>query len=313
MREGELLQRIYARSADLPSLFPQVLVGPGDDCAVVAVGDGAILLKVDQVVEGRHFSSQTPVDLVARKAIARAVSDIAAMAGRPSAAVVGAVLPPGFPQAGADQLYDALLRWSSHFGCPLVGGDTAVFGAGPGGSLTLSVSIIGVPHRARGPVLRSGARVGDGVFVTGTIGGSLDHSGPFPGGGRHLTFEPRLREAAWLADRLGSHLHAMMDVSDGLGIDAGRLAERSGVAVELEGQRVPLSKGCGDVLRACADGEDYELLFTAPLHAGVPSEVAGTPVSLIGRVMEFCGGARSVMVLDGRRVPADTMGWEHAG
>jgi thiamine-monophosphate kinase len=321
MREGELLQRIFARSATLGDDFPAVEVGPGDDCAVVrAAGGSQLLLKVDQVVEGRHFTSDTPLDLVARKAIARAVSDIAAMAGTPLVTLVGAVLPHGFPQARADALYDALLKWSVHFACPLVGGDTAVFAhanaAGPG-ALTLSVSIVGAPPAARGPVLRSTAREGDSVHVTGAIGASFreraDAEFPFPGGGTHLTFTPRAREAALLADTLGERLHAMMDISDGLGIDARRLAERSHVAIEIDGASVPMRAGVTDALAAARAGEDYELLFTAPPDAPVPAHAAGTPVTRIGRVVSYREGQpRCVILHTGIRTPGDALGWEHA-
>lgn len=314
MREGELLRRIFARSADLPREFPQVLTGPGDDCAVIASRGVPLLLKVDQVVEGRHFTRETPIDLVARKAIARAVSDIAAMAGTPVATLVGAVLPQGY--AHADALYDALLRWSRHFACPLVGGDTASYaGTGPhqAAPLTLSVTVLGSTHASRGPVHRSGARVGDNIFVTGTIGGSfIAQGGPFPGSGKHLLFEPRVREAASLAGTLGADLHAMMDISDGLGIDAARMAERSGVAVEMDASRVPLSPGLSDVQQACADGEDYELLFTAAPEAAIPSSVGGTPVTCIGRVVAFSeGGPRSMLRVRNVLVSLDNSGWEH--
>ncbi|HEX2838933.1 MAG TPA: thiamine-phosphate kinase [Phycisphaerales bacterium] len=319
MREGELLNRIFARSATLSDAFPAVEVGPGDDCAVVvAPGGSRLLLKVDQVVEGRHFTTETPLDLIARKAIARAVSDIAAMAGTPLASLVGAVLPHGYEQSRADALYDALLKWSLHFGCPLVGGDTAIFARGSGGVLTLSVSIIGTPHAARGPVLRGGARPGDDVFVTGTIGGSFrqhaDADFPFPGGGKHLTFTPRTREATALADTLGESLHAMMDISDGLGLDAARLATRSNAAIELDANRIPLSPGQSDPLRAAAHGEDYELLFTTAPGAPVPATIAGTPLTRIGRVIAYgTGNPRCVLIHNGTRTPADALGWEHAG
>ncbi len=227
MREAELLSHIYARSAGLAGEFPHILVGPGDDCAVVRPPAGAagLLLKVDQLVEGRHFRPipATPVDLVARKAIARSVSDIAAMGGTPSCALVGAVLPARCHFA--DALFDAMARWARHWGCPLVGGDIATW---TGETLILSITIVGTPHPARGPVRRSGARPGDDLFVTGTLGGSLD---PATGLGRHLTFEPRLPEARSLCDSLGDRLTAMMDISDGLGIDAGRLAAASGVRI----------------------------------------------------------------------------------
>jgi thiamine-monophosphate kinase len=302
VRESELLTHIYGRSADLPKRFPQVLAGPGHDCAVVAVGGEQVLLKVDQVVGGRHFrETGTPVDLIARKAVARSVSDIAAAGGTPLAAMAAATLPDGYTHA--DALFDAMARWAAHFGCPLVGGDIAT-GPGP---LVLSVSILGRPHAARGPVLRSGAVAGDGAYVTGTLGGSLDAA---TGLGRHLTFEPRLREAKFLCDTLGFRLHAMMDVSDGLGRDAGRLARASSASITLEEAALPMTSGVSDWRRAMGDGEDFELLFAAsgPVPSVCPD--TGTVISRVGTV--DAGPPRAVLVArDGARIDVSTIGWEH--
>ena len=296
MSESDLLAHIYARSAGLRERFPQVLVGPGHDCAVVAAGGGTVLLKVDQIAQGRHFRPGTPIDLIARKAVARPVSDIAAAGGSPSAALAAATLPTGFTRA--DELFDAMAKWAAGFGCPLVGGDIA---AGPG--LVLAVTVIGTPHPTRGPVLRSGARVGDAVYVTGALGGSLDGG---TGLGKHLTFEPRLAEARWLCDTLGAGLRAMMDLSDGLGRDGARLAAASGVRLRLDGPLIPLSSCVAGWRGAVSDGEDYELLFTAP--EGLRCPTTGTPITRIG-VVE--AGAGCVLVDAGREIDIGTMGWEH--
>src|SRR5262245_9051931 len=120
MRETALLSHIFRRSAGLCAAYPHVLVGPGDDCAVLAPpGGGQLLLKVDQLVEGRHFAPppRTPIDLIARKSIARALSDIAAMGGTPSAALAAATLPAGCGYA--DELFDRMAHWARHWGCPL--------------------------------------------------------------------------------------------------------------------------------------------------------------------------------------------------
>jgi len=308
MHESGLLAHIFGRSRDLAAAFPHVLVGPGDDCAVVAApGGAALLLKVDQLIEHRHFAPGTALDMVARKALARGLSDIAAMAGTPLAGLAAAALPAGFPQGRANELFDAANHWSRVFGCPLVGGDIAAF-AEPSAPITLSITIIGLPHARRGPVLRSGAKVGDAVYVTGAIGGSLDVA---TGGGRHLTFEPRLREAAWLADSQGHDLHALMDISDGLGLDAGRLAQASAVAIDIDARAVPLAPGAGPVEKALADGEDYELLFTVDHSAHVPKlcPMTGTAVTRIGTVT---AGSGCVMVMqDGARRDITGMGFEH--
>jgi thiamine-monophosphate kinase len=296
MRESELLAHIYARSAALSRQFPQVIAGPGHDCAVIAIGSEQVLLKVDQVVAGRHFRESTPIDLIARKAMARAVSDIGATGGTPVAALCAAVLPADYPHA--DELFDAMAKWGMHFGCPLVGGDIST-----GAALVLSVTVVGRPHSGRGPVLRSGAHVGDGVYITGELGGSFEN---LTGMGRHLTFEPRLKQAAVLCDTLGARLHAMMDVSDGLGRDAGRLAAASGVGIALHESRLPVAPGLG-WKQAVGDGEDYELLFAA--SGAVPEQVAGTRLTRIGEVVE--GGGAWLTLQDGKRVEVSETGWEH--
>ena len=283
MHETALLRRIYEASRGLRG---DVVVGPGDDCAVVRVGGGGgggslLLLTVDQLIEHRHYvgplvGGPTAVDLVARKAVARSVSDIAAMAGLPRWALATAGLPAGFPQGVAEELFERMRWWAGRFGCPLVGGDLAETVAGAPAVLTVTVG--GEPHALRGPVLRSGARAGDGVWMTGRVGGSLPS-------GRHLTFEPRVREAAWLAEALGERLHAMIDLSDGLGRDAARVAEASGVRIELEGRRLPVHEAASAT--AAADGEDYELLFTVEGEAELPAAcpATGTALTRIGRVV----------------------------
>jgi thiamine-monophosphate kinase len=307
MRELDLLAHIHARSTGLSAVFPWVIVGPGDDCAVVSAPPGApLLLKVDQLVSGRHFRPypETPIDLIARKAVARAVSDIAAMAGTPRCALASASIPPEC--AWADDLFDAMARWAVHWRCPLVGGDIAFTAppppnTGDGQCLVLSVSILGLPHPTRGPVLRSTARVGDGVYVTGPLGGSFD---PATGLGRHLTFEPRLCEAAALADALGPRLHAMMDLSDGLGIDALRLAAASGARIELDAASFPLASGAHGWRAAAGDGEDYELLFTTDVQDGFPC-----PVFRVGTVRE--GSGCFIRTSARAWVDAGAFGWEH--
>lgn len=305
MRESDLLSHIFARSADLGAAYPRVMVGPGDDCAVVQTASGdRVLLKVDQVIEGRHFTPETPVDLIARKAIARAVSDIAAMAGTPEWALCAATLPPGY--ARADELFDRAAHWARHFGAPLVGGDIST--GGPGSALALSVTVGGSVHPARGPVLRSSAQTGDEVWVTGKIGGSL-------ASGRHLTFEPRVREGRWLADTLGPNLHAMIDLSDGLGRDAGRIAERSDVRVVIEGSLVPLHGDVDYVHVGIADGEDYELLFCCPpevMERALATSGGGAPATPFTRIGQVVTGSGCALVLpEGRNLNAKEMGWDH--
>lgn len=309
MRESDLLAHIYARSADVGSLYPNVLVGPGDDCAVVAATGGSpMLLKVDQVVAGRHFEPfpRTPMDLIGRKSIARAVSDIAAMGGTPVVALAAASIPDAL-FGRADHLFDAMHRWARHWGCPLVGGDIS----GTPGPLTLAVTIVGTPHAARGPVLRSGARTGDLICVTGKLGGAVDAA---TSGGRHLAFEPRLAEARALCDALGASLHAMMDLSDGLGIDASRLAEASGRRLVIDAAAIPRGPGVSGWREAAGTGEDYELLFAVDASCPLPSACPGTPtpITVIGRVADPAPGPACVFIDDGAEHDGSSLGWDHA-
>lgn len=304
MRESDLHQHIYRRVGDLAGRFPQVVLGPGDDCALVRSADGAgTLLTVDQLIEHRHFTSDTPVDLIARKAVARSISDIAAMAGTPAWSLATGMLPERYPHAR--ELTDALHRWAEHWGAPMVGGDIAV---GPHGApLALTVTVGGLVHPRRGPVTRAAAQPGDDVWVTGALGGSL-------ASGRHLTFEPRVRDASFLADTLGPDLHAMIDLSDGLGRDAGRIAAASGLRIELDMAALPRHGDVHDARAALADGEDYELCCTvAPAAArSLPSRTPhGTSLTRIGRVI--AGEPACFAELDGRWMNVSEVGWDHAG
>ena len=301
MRESRLLDHIYRRSADLASSFPGVLLGPGDDCAVVACGPQT-LLTVDQLIEGRHYLPGTAIDLIARKAVARSVSDIAAMAGVPRWALATAALPAAWSQAESDDLFDRLATWARHWGCPLVGGDIAALPEGA--PMLLTVTVGGDPHASRGPVTRSGAQPGDCVWMTGRVGGSLPS-------GRHLTFEPRIAEARWLADTLTTRLHAMIDLSDGLGRDAARVAAGSGVRLEIEAALVPVHEPRSPTV--ASDGEDYELLFIADADADMTLPAAcpqtGTPVTRIGQVI----AGQGCVIIDaaGRAWDTTEMGWDH--
>lgn len=301
MREQALLAHIAATT---PS-HPIALVGPGDDCAVVASSTTtSLLVTTDQVIEGRHFRKGEDLALVARKAVCRSLSDIAAMAGTPRWGVATGALPSGMPQSDAQRLTDALHAVASTFNCPIVGGDIAT----TEGPMVLTVTIAGTPHTTRGPVLRSGARPGDTVYVTGALGGSLPS-------GRHLTFTPRLTEAQWLATLLGPSLHAMMDLSDGLGIDAARLARASHAAITLDAALLPRHEHVATWQAAAGDGEDYELLFTASAGAPVPHRcpLTGTPITAIGSITSPHVSSAACTIIDpaGAHHDASTFGWEH--
>jgi len=258
----------------------RVLHGPGDDCAVLASADpGRVcLFKTDCVVEGVHYTPDTAPSLVGRKAIARGVSDIAAMAGRPESAVVTLVFPADRSTAYVRHLYAGLRRAATLWGIDIVGGETSSLPAGASGAV-VSVALLGSAAEGR-YILRSGARPGDVVMVTGRLGGSIR--------GHHLKFEPRLEEAAWLAEHFPPT--AMMDLSDGLAKDLPRMAEAGGVGFKIDPEAIPRKRGCS-LEQALGDGEDYELLFTCPAaDAGAlsaaweKSKFSGLQITKIGNI-----------------------------
>jgi len=223
----------------------RVILGPGDDCAVVRTAGNFQLLKSDCVIEGIHFLPDTDPLWVGWKAMCRSISDIASMGGLPLDALVTVAIRSDADFEWLKRLYRGLRKAASVYGVNLVGGETA---RSPG-PIFLSVSLTGTAENGK-YVSRSGGKKGDCLFVTGELGGSI--------GGKHLRFSPRVKEARWLVSRFP--IHAMMDLSDGLGSDLPRLAAASGLGFEVDLEDLPLSKGCSpeDALR---DGEDYELLF----------------------------------------------------
>jgi thiamine-monophosphate kinase len=222
-----------------------VSTGVGDDCAVLRIGARDLLFKTDIVVEGVHFHAKTPPRLVGRKALARALSDIAAMGGEPLAAVITLGLPAGESPARLAAIYRGLEALARDHRVALVGGETT-----RAAQLFLNVALLG-ECRAGAAVLRSTAKAGDLIYVTGRLGGTQAR--------HHLTFVPRLEEGRWLA-RHGLAT-AMMDLSDGLGADLPRLGRASGLGYAIDRGAIPRRRGIS-IDAAIHDGEDYELLFT---------------------------------------------------
>ena len=251
--ELALLKRL---TAQLPSRS-DVIAGPGDDCAIVRpAGPGRYdyLLKSDSLVQDVHFSMAAAPELVGRKALGRVLSDFAAMGGEPLWALVDLVAPPGLSFGRLERVYAGINSLARRFKVAIVGGDISA-----GRDLQLHVFGAGRLKKG-GAVLRSGARAGDALFVTGSLGGSL--------AGRHLSFTPRLSEGQWLAR--GKWATAMIDVSDGLLRDLGHMLKASKAGARLDLGAVPVSPaarkdGARKALEhALGDGEDYELLFTVP-------------------------------------------------
>jgi thiamine-monophosphate kinase len=292
-----------------------VVVGIGDDCAVLDVTAGARLLATtDLLIEDVHFrrAYAGPTD-VGWKALAVNLSDIASMGGRPRWALVALACPAQTDPSEVEGFYDGLLGLAASHGVALVGGDTS---ASPGG-WTVNVTLLGeATHR---PLSRAGARPGDVVAVTGAVGASAaglallsrDPLSPAPGENwieavtaAHLRPRPRVAEGQWLG--ASGAVTAMIDLSDGLVTDLGHLTEESGVGARIDLDRLPLSdatRRAGQVLGrdplawATGGGEDYELLLTCPSDAFARlarglAEATGTPLRAIGEVVTAEAGVR---------------------
>lgn len=304
MREFDLLKHIYATAAPTDQ---RVVIGPGDDMALIRLAGRDLLAAVDQVVDGRHFRlATTPLHLIGRKAITRSLSDIAAMGGLPCGALVAATLPPNFGQYRANELFDAMRATCEQYNCPLIGGDIA-FHSDPAHPLVCSVTVLAEPAIGNPPraIPRSGACPGDILCVTGSLGGSLQTDGM----GRHLTFEPRINLALQIGVQYGNRLHAMIDISDGLGRDASHIAERSNVQIRLDSRRIPCNAGC-DWKRALSDGEDYELCLA--IEPPIENPVDGVTLIEVGEVHQQKSNEPSVLIKVGERwLPCDELGWQH--
>lgn len=287
MSELELIRWIRSRHGRRGG---RIIVDSGDDCAVVRIGRVDVLFKTDSVIEGVHFVHAAKPEEIGHKAVARCLSDVAAMGGVPSFAVAAVMAPQNARAEMLRGIVRGMDRTAARFGVAVVGGDVAVHA----GKLAINVAMIG-EMGGRQPILRRGARPGDAICVTGPLGGSIL--------GKHLRFTPRVREARDLCGRLD--IHAMIDISDGLARDLSHICEESGVGAVLEEARIPVSAaarriGGAALEHALFDGEDYELLYTLPK--------AQTRRS-IGEITE--GRGIKLRRRDGRLEPLSSRGWEH--
>jgi thiamine-monophosphate kinase len=288
MKEFELIGLI---ARNLPANAATV-VGAGDDCAVIDLGlpNRWLLFKTDAVVEGIHFNAATPAEKVGHKAIGRCLSDIAAMAGHPVCALVTLALPCSFEPRWVEAAYRGMGELARRYQVAIAGGETT---ANPERRL-ISVAMLGMVDKDK-CLLRSGAKAGDAIFVTGELGGSL--------AGKHLDFEPRLKEARWLAGHYS--VHAMIDLSDGLAGDLRHMLQASHVGAELLASAIPVSRearlpehrsGAKSPLQAAlTDGEDFELLFAVPSTEAAPllnawkQEFPNLRLTCIGKIMAAPG------------------------
>jgi thiamine-monophosphate kinase len=300
--EFSLIEWIRAQAPD----HPRLTIGIGDDTASLRFPNPSdCLVTSDMLIEGVHFTlpPATPRD-IGRKALAVNLSDIAAMAGNPLAAVISVALSRERDMEFARELHHAMLKLADEFGVSLAGGDTNIWD----GPLVVSVTLLGETTE-KGPVRRSGARVGDWIMTTGFFGGSFS--------GKHVSFQPRVTEALQLHDMVS--LHAMIDVSDGLAADLHHILDESKVGAVLYEEAIPIADASqrinddqSSLEHALGDGEDFELLFCVSPEDG-RLLLADSPVDIrlshIGEIIE--AGFRELADAAGNRKPLPCAGWVH--
>jgi thiamine-monophosphate kinase len=313
LAEKALISRIRA----LSRTGSAVRTGIGDDCAVLGIPSRhEALITTDFSLEGVHFRRDWHApEVVGHRCLTRGLSDIASMGGEPLAVFLSLAVPARLPQRWIDRFLDGFLALAKQFHVPLAGGDTA---QSPGGILA-DVVLLGSVPKGRA-ILRSGARPGDLIYVTGELGGGADalhrlfagrkiRAEDYP---RHFHPIPRIAIGRFVREhRLAT---AMIDLSDGLSTDLGHICDESRVGAEILSDAIPLAR-VGRPQRAVAlqdaldGGDDYELLFTASPSKTVPSRIAEIPVTLIGRVTK----TKKIELVpeDGKRRPLKPEGWEH--
>jgi thiamine-monophosphate kinase len=311
--ERALIARIRARARASRNL----VAGIGDDCAILRVPAGhELLVTTDFSLEGVHFRREwhSP-QVVGHRCLTRGLSDIAAMGGEPLAVFLSLALPAKLPQRWVDGFLDGLLALAKRFGVPLAGGDTA---QSPGGVLA-DIVVLGSVPRGKA-ILRSGARPGDVLYVTGELGAGAAALAPMLRTGRkvresdyprHFHPMPRLAVGEYL--RKHGLASSMIDLSDGLSTDLSHLCEESHVGAELHADLVPRARigktrRIVDLHFALHGGDDYELLFTARPTKKIPARIAGVAVTKIGRITR---GSGMTLAEDGRASRLRPQGWEH--
>jgi thiamine-monophosphate kinase len=294
-----------------------VVTGIGDDCAVLRIPAGhEMLVTTDFSIENIHFRRDwhTP-EAVGRRCLTRGLSDIAAMGGDPQAAFLSLAVPNDCLQEWIDHFLQGLLGLAKEFKIPLAGGDTA---ASPDGIMA-DIVVVGSVPRGKA-ILRSGAKVGDQIYVTGDLGHSAaaiaalmqSHSAGRP----RQSFRPLPRVAVGQYLRRYALASAMIDLSDGLSTDLDHICQESHVGAELDAEAIPRARGAagkkGIMLNVALDfalhgGDDYELLFTS--SAPIPNKIAGVRITQIGRIKRSAG--MRLTAADGKSRVLRAKGWEH--
>jgi len=313
LAEKLLISRIRSRATQRKG----IVAGIGDDCAILQVPVGHQgLVTTDFSLEGIHFRREWhPPEVVGHRCLARGFSDIAAMGGTPVAAFLSLALPQNLRQPWVDRFIKGLLRLADRFNVTLAGGDTA---QSPGGILADIVVIGSIPKGKA--IRRSGARSGDRIYVTGTLGGAAAalkllfagkklRQADFP---RHFRPVPRIEVGQFLLEKgLAS---AMIDLSDGLSTDLGHICEESGVGAEIQAPAIPCASVGKpahevDLQLALHGGDDYELLFTGPREKQVPPRIAGVDITQIGHVTR----QKHIILMNDQGVGSELhpQGWEH--
>lgn len=302
MNEDEITSYFAGQSELSVGDFP---IGIGDDMAEIQLADGlAVLVTTDMLLDGVHFDlAETSLQQVGYKAMAVSLSDCAAMATVPVAAVVSAALSKGFGEEQLKELHAGIVEAGSKYGCELIGGDITKWKGGE----RFAISVAMLSRRGAGrPIRRSGAKVGDAICVSGTLGGAL--------AGKHLAFEPRVKEALKITSLVT--INAMIDISDGLSSDLNRICRASNVGSLIEAERIPLSdearKTEDPLASALNDGEDFELLFTLSQqqYEKLLKSWDGSPgISRIGAVTDT--GVMELRTQNGRLERMTAGGYDH--
>ncbi len=288
-------------------------LGIGDDCAVLRPRRGKeIVVTTDLSLENVHFRRDWhPPQSVGHRCLARGLSDLAAMGARPEAAFLSLALPSVLTGAWMDAFFDGFMALAKRYRVPLAGGDMA-----KSPMVVADIVLLGSVPRGKA-LLRSQARAGDLIYVTGALGGSAAElhalerkPGDFVGKDRlrhpHLYPEPRLAAGRKLTDLAT----AAIDLSDGLSTDLAHLCQESGLTAEIDADALPVDARA-TLEQALHGGEDYELLFTAPAKIAVPSQLGGASVHAIGRMKKRGKGPQVQLDRGGKRIALVAGGWEH--